>query len=162
MTISAFTAKIRGEIELVNARPYVNRQHWLSATQHNIMNRLSFTSYRSTYLFFHKSFFLSIQMGINYVCCCKFTSKSGLTGTATNSRPVSWDCSKLKNERFSWTHFLNRVFSEETGDDGARYCSLTMSVPLVSSFCLSFSVTHSASHFCSPKFPPLIPFYHPC
>lgn len=78
------------DMELVSVPPSINRLHWLCATQQNILECNFSTLYpscRSTYLYyfsFKNIFFLSVQLGINYVCCCKFslfTKGSGLRGT---------------------------------------------------------------------------------
>lgn len=122
---------------------------------------LSFTSSRFCSFIFHGPYFLSVQLGINYVCCCKFdlsATGSGLRGTVTRSRPFSWDCGKAKNE--SSTYFLLGLFNERSWEDDGRYSYSFNCLPVCSSLffvCLSSSMIYSVAHFGSLKFAPLKP-----
>lgn len=126
-------------IRSINARPYISRQHCLTATQQNGLNRPSILHFVLLTFFFLLFFCLSVQLGINYVCCCKFslfTTGSGLTGTVVHWRPFRWDCSKAKNEPCSSKYFLLKLFNEMLrGEENMALC-LFSSVHSVS---LSFS-----------------------
>lgn len=144
------------DIKLVNVCPYVNRQHWFTAFHQNILNWPSLFHFLLVYLpffflsVFHESFFLSVQLGINYVCCCKFslfTTGSGLRGTVTHSKLFTCDCSKVENEPCTLQHISSSGFLMRTREDWARYFNSGLSRCSSPSFsvCLSFSTTHSAA-----------------
>lgn len=81
--------------QLVTTCPSVSRTHWLAATWYilNLSLSTAVCTFCILFFFFQKSFFWSIQLGINYVCCCKFslfTTGSRLRGIVTHSRPFSF------------------------------------------------------------------------
>lgn len=139
--------KNRADIELVSAFYWRKYETLWDVEEHSDWPSLiHFLLIYFAYLFFPRaSLFLSIQLGINYVCCCKFslfTAGSGPRGTVPHTQGHSVETAANRGMSPTLQHICYSGFYNERMvlDIPASHC---LPVPLCPpSVCLSFSVTH--------------------